>query len=95
MREENNYRKYSHDVVQHLEVIKRCLAVGFQIKDIQAMISKNSMSKEEQIHMYKEKILEIESIQKQLEESKQSLNEFIEQDVTCEHRFGKPSETQH
>lgn len=89
LRDENNYRNYSKDIIRHLEVIKNCLSIGFSIKDIQTMISKNGMSKEEQQHLYKEKISEIESIQMQLEESKQCLNELIQNDVTCEHEFGK------
>ncbi|MGE7828740.1 MerR family DNA-binding protein [Paenibacillus sp. NPDC093718] len=54
------------------------LAVGFSINDIKAMISKNGMSKDDQTRIIKEKISEIEEVQKKLEDSKENLYDILE-----------------
>lgn len=74
-----------------LGVVKNCLAVGFSINDIKSMISKNGISKEEQTRIIKDKIADIEAAQKNLEDSKQSLYDLLELDITCEDGFGKYS----
>ncbi|MEV5029551.1 MerR family transcriptional regulator [Paenibacillus sp. LPE1-1-1.1] len=88
-REKNNYREYAIEVTHYLEVVKKCLAVGFSINDLKAMISRNGMSKDEQTLILKEKISEIENVQKKLEDSKKNLYEILELDITCENGFGK------
>jgi MerR family transcriptional regulator, copper efflux regulator len=88
-REQNNYRDYALEITHHLEVVKKCLAVGFSINDIKAMISKNGMSKDDQTRIIKEKISEIEEVQKKLEDSKENLYDILELDITCEDGFGK------
>ncbi|ULO04987.1 MerR family transcriptional regulator [Paenibacillus sp. 19GGS1-52] len=92
LREQNNYRNYASEIIHHLDVVKNCLAVGFSINDIQSMISKNGISKDEQTSIIKEKIAGIEDAQKKLEDSKQSLYNILELDITCEDGFGKYSE---
>lgn len=47
------------------------------------------MSRYEQTRIIKEKIAEIENVQKKLEKSKQGLYDIIKLDLTCEHGFGK------
>ncbi|MGF9700384.1 MULTISPECIES: MerR family transcriptional regulator [Paenibacillus] len=89
LRDQNNYRKYAPDIIQYLEVVKQCLAVGFTIQDLQSMISKNGFSKMEQTSIIQEKISEIEEAQKKLEMSKQNLYNILESDITCEDGFGK------
>lgn len=89
VRDQNNYRDYALEMIHHLNVVKNCLSVGFSINDIQSMISKNGISKDEQTHIIKEKISEIEDAQKKLEESKQRLYDILKSDITCEHGFGK------
>lgn len=89
VRDQNNYRDYALEMIHHLNVVKNCLAVGFSINDIQSMISKNGISKDEQTHIIKKKISEIEDAQKKLEESKQRLYDILKSDITCEHGFGK------
>lgn len=69
-REQNNYRDYTSEITDYLEVVKNCLSMGFSIKDIKAMISRNGMSKEDRTHIIKEKISEIEMAQKKLDNSK-------------------------
>ena len=88
-RELNNYRDYALEVTQHLEVVKKCLAVGFSINDIKAMILKNGMSNDEQTRIIKEKISEIEAAQKKLDTSKKNLYDILELNITCEEGFGK------
>ncbi|WP_117170251.1 MerR family transcriptional regulator [Paraliobacillus sediminis] len=88
-RDQNNYRNYTPEIIHHLVVVKNSVAVGFSINDIHAMISKNGMSRYEQTHIIKEKISEIENVQKELEESKQGLYDILKLDITCEHGFGK------
>ncbi|WP_312883470.1 helix-turn-helix domain-containing protein [Paenibacillus germinis] len=88
-RELNNYRDYTLEVTHHLEVVKNCLAVGFSINDIKAMILKNGMSKDEQTRIIKEKISEIEDAQKKLDTSKKNLYDILELNITCEDGFGK------
>ncbi|HWO55065.1 MAG TPA: MerR family transcriptional regulator [Paenibacillus cookii] len=88
-REQNNYRDYASDIILYLEVIKKCLAVGFSINDIKAMISKNGLSHEDQSQLILEKISEIEHAQKKLEESKKELYDILETDIICEKGFGK------
>ncbi|MDQ0229193.1 helix-turn-helix domain-containing protein [Metabacillus malikii] len=88
-RDENNYRNYAIEVVHHLQVVKNCIAAGFSIHEIQAMISRESLSKDEQTDILKQKIRNIEEAQKRLEESKQSLYEIIDLDIVCESGFGK------
>lgn len=88
-RDQNNYRIYATEIVHHLNVVKNCLAVGFSIHDIKSMISKNKISKDEQTHILKEKIKNIEETQKKLDESKQSLYGILELDIVCEGGFGK------
>jgi len=83
-RELNNYRDYALEVTQHLEVVKKCLAVGFSINDIKAMILKNGMSNDEQTRIIKEKISEIEAAQKKLDTSKKNLYDILELNITCE-----------
>ena len=89
LRDQNNYRNYTSDIINHLDVVKNCVAVGFSINDIKSMISKNGMSRYEQTRIIKEKISEIEKAQKKLEESKQALYDMLKLDITCEHGFGK------
>ncbi|WP_059040752.1 helix-turn-helix domain-containing protein [Paenibacillus rubinfantis] len=89
LRDQNNYRVYDPEVIRYLNVVKNCLSVGFTIRDIKSMIAKNGMSKEEQTRTIKEKISEIENAQQKLEDSKKSLYELIEMDITCEEGFGK------
>lgn len=89
LRDQNNYRIYSSDIIHHLNVVKHCLAVGFSIQDIKSMISKNGMSKDEQVSLIQLKIAEIEAIQQQLDVSKQNLYDILRADITCEKGFGK------
>lgn len=89
LREQNNYRNYTLEIIHYLDVVKNCLAVGFSINDIKSMISKNGMSKDEQTRIIKEKIFEIEDAKKILEDSKQNLYGILELDITCEDSFGK------
>ncbi|MNJ40737.1 HTH-type transcriptional regulator ZntR [compost metagenome] len=89
LRDQNNYRIYSTDIIHHLNVVKHCLAVGFSIQDIKSMISKNGMSKEEHVSLIQMKIAEIEAAQKKLDESKQNLYNILKLDITCEKGFGK------
>ncbi|MDR6725890.1 DNA-binding transcriptional MerR regulator [Paenibacillus amylolyticus] len=89
LRDQNNYRIYTPGIIQHLEVVKQCLAVGFTIQDIESMISKNGFSESEQIFILKEKISEIEEAQLKLEHAKQSLNDILRLNITCEDGFGK------
>ncbi|WP_051421126.1 MerR family transcriptional regulator [Paenibacillus massiliensis] len=89
LRDHNNYRIYSSDIIHHLNVVKNCLAVGFSIQEIKSMISKNGMSKDEQVSLIQLKIAEIEATQQQLNVSKQNLYDILSADVTCEKGFGK------
>lgn len=87
-REQNNYRDYASEIIPYLEVVKKCLAVGFSINDIKAMISKNGMSKEDQSHIILEKISEIEHAQK-VGGFQKDLYDILETDIICEKGFGK------
>ncbi|WP_342438702.1 MerR family transcriptional regulator [Paenibacillus sp. FSL L8-0436] len=89
LRDQNSYRKYTLEIINHLDVVKKCLVVGFTINDIKSMISKNGMSKDEQTRIIKEKISEVEDAQRILEDSKQNLYNILELDITCESGFGK------
>lgn len=89
LRDSNNYRVYTLDIIHHLHVIKECLAVGFSIQEIKSMISKNGMTKDEHTRLITEKIAEIEAAQNKLEESKQNLYTLLSPNMTCEKGFGK------
>lgn len=89
LRDQNNYRDYAIEIIQHLNVVKNCLDVGFSIHDIKSMISKDGISKDEQTQILKEKITQIEDAQKKLDTSKQSLYDILEMDIVCEGGFGK------
>lgn len=89
LRDQNNYRVYDSGIVQHLDVVKQSLAVGFTIQDIQSMISKAGFSRNEQRSILQDKISEIEEIQKKLEHAKQNLYDILETDITCEDGLGK------
>ncbi|WP_234404971.1 MerR family transcriptional regulator [Paenibacillus bouchesdurhonensis] len=89
LREANNYRNYKIEIVHHLNVIKNCLTVGFSINEVKSMISKNKITKDEQTHFLKQKILEIEEAQKQLNASKQALYDILETGIVCESGFAK------
>ena len=89
LREENNYRNYAFEIIQHLDVVKNCIAVGFSIHDIQSMISKRGISKDEQTRIINDTLAEIENAQKKLENAKQSLYDILDLDITCEDGFGK------
>ncbi|MCW3794421.1 MerR family transcriptional regulator [Paenibacillus sp. LS1] len=89
LRDHNNYRIYADSIIQHLEVVKQCLAVGFTIHEIESMISKDGFSSNDQASIIQAKISEIEEAQKQLENSKQNLYEILKSDITCEDGFGK------
>lgn len=91
-RDQNNYRNYTIEIIHHINVVKNCLAIGFSIQDIKSMISKNRISKDEQTQILKEKIKEIENIQKKLDASKKSLHDILELDIVCEGGFGKINE---
>mgnify|MGYP001948182988 CR=1 FL=1 len=86
-RDHNNYRNYRPDII--LQVVKNCLAVGFSIHDVKAMISKNKLTKAEQTRILKEKIAEIDVTQAKLAASRQALVDIIDSDVVCECGFGK------
>ncbi|WP_339195694.1 MerR family transcriptional regulator [Paenibacillus sp. FSL K6-1122] len=89
LRDHNNYRIYAQSIIQHLEVVKQCLAVGFTIHEIQSMISKHGFSSNDQASIIQAKISEIEEIQNKLENSKQNLYEILKSNITCEDGFGK------
>ncbi|MGN7415769.1 MerR family transcriptional regulator [Paenibacillus sp. SAF-068] len=89
LRDHNNYRIYAQSIIQHLDVVKQCLAVGFTIHEIQLMIAKDGFSSKDQASIIEAKISEIEEAQKQLENSKQNLYEILKADITCEEGFGK------
>jgi DNA-binding transcriptional MerR regulator len=89
LRDQNNYRVYTSDIIQYLNVVKNCLAVGFSIGDIQSMISKNGIPKDEHVNLIQKKIAEIEAAQQKLDESKQKLYDILESDIICEKGFGK------
>jgi DNA-binding transcriptional MerR regulator len=89
LRDQNNYRVYDSGIVQHLDVVKQSLAVGFTIQDIQSMISKAGFSRNEQRSILQDKISEIEEVQMKLEHAKQNLYDILETDITCEDGFGK------
>ncbi|TCM89728.1 DNA-binding transcriptional MerR regulator [Paenibacillus sp. BK033] len=89
LRDQNNYRKYAAGVIPYIEVVKQCLAVGFSIHDIKSMISLHGITKEELTRIIRNKVSEIEEAQLKLENSKQSLYDILESDVTCEDGFGK------
>ncbi len=89
IRDHNNYRVYTSDIIHHLNVVKHCLAVGFTIRDIQSMISKNGIPKDEHVNLLQDKIAEIEAAQLKLEESKQQLYDILTSDIICEKGFGK------
>ncbi|GIO85578.1 hypothetical protein J25TS5_25100 [Paenibacillus faecis] len=89
VRDQNNYRVYTPDIIHHLSVVKHCLAVGFSIRDIQVMISMNGIPKDEHVNLIQNKIAEIEAAQQKLEESKQNLYDILESDMICEKGFGK------
>ncbi|WP_339257551.1 MerR family transcriptional regulator [Paenibacillus sp. FSL R5-0713] len=89
LRDQNNYRKYAQSIIQHLAVVKQCVAVGFTIHEIQSMISKNGFSSKDQASIIQARISEIEEVQKKLENSKQTLYELLKSDITCEDGFGK------
>lgn len=93
LREQNNYRNYTSDIIDYLQVVKNCLAVGFTISDIKSMISLNGITKEEQARIIKEKIAEIEAAQLNLENAKQTLYGLLQTDITCESGFGKHDRT--
>ncbi len=93
LREQNNYRNYSSEILDYLQVVKNCLAVGFTINDIKSMISLKGISKEEQARIIKEKIAEIEAAQLNLENAKQTLYGLLQTDITCENGFGKYDRT--
>ncbi|MEK3884655.1 MerR family transcriptional regulator [Paenibacillus sp. PL2-23] len=88
-RDQNNYRIYNVDILRHLEVVKTCLAVGFSIHDLKAMMAMKGIPKEEQARMLKHKISEIEAAQANLEKSKQALVDILGSNIWCEEGFGK------
>ena len=91
-RDENNYRNYTPQIIDHIKVVKNCLAIGFSINDIKSIIIKNKLTKEEQTQILQQKLTEIGAIQKELERSKQTLHDIIESDIVCEGGFGKINE---
>jgi MerR family transcriptional regulator, copper efflux regulator len=89
VRDENNYRNYNLGVIEHLNAVKACLNVGFTINEVESMILMDSISKEAQTLLLKEKILEVEDAQRKLQQSKHYLQTMLESDVSCEQGLGK------
>lgn len=89
LRDQNNYRVYTSDIIHHLNVVKHCLAVGFSIGDIQSMILKEGISKDEHVNLIQNKIAEIEAAQQKLDESKQKLYDILASNIIYGKGFGK------
>lgn len=92
VRDKHNYRHFEPGIIEHLNVVKACLTVGFSINEIKSMILMNGFSKESQNSILKDKISELENAQRKLEGSKQQLQTLLASNTICEHGFGKTNE---
>lgn len=91
LRDLNNYRVYDPDILNHLDVVKTSLNIGFSIGEIRSMITGMGCSIKEQHQLLEEKIAEIEHAQQKLEDAKKYLQSLIESGTVCAEGFGKSS----
>ncbi|MEN3971039.1 MerR family transcriptional regulator [Acinetobacter sp. BWR-L5] len=91
-RKSNGYREYSDNDLKQLLLIQQAQQVGFSLADIKAFLPSNVMgwNHDELIRTLKDKIIEIENMEKKLALSKQNLLMMITSinsrpdDISCE-----------
>lgn len=91
-RKSNGYREYSDNDLKQLLLIQQAQQVGFSLADIKAFLPSNVMGwdHDELIRTLKDKIIEIENMEKKLALSKQNLLMMITSinsrpdDISCE-----------
>lgn len=81
-RRENNYKEYTEEVLERLEIIKRAKHLGFTLKEIDEFMHSwltKSLSDAERIELFKSRILLIDQKIEKLNEVKGYINNRIEQ----------------
>lgn len=80
VREDNNYRDYTEEAVEHLRLIKRVQAVGFTLKEIKAVMEEKEGSKLEisrSIELLREKMVEMDFRKVELEQAQALLARML------------------
>lgn len=91
-RSASGYRKYSEDDLKLLNLIKKAQQVGFSLAEIRAMLplKANGWNHDMLLANLKQKVADIEKLERELAESKQSLLMVIQAidnkptDMSCE-----------
>lgn len=88
IRGKNNYRDYSEETIEHLNIIKRLQSVGFSLDEMTELfqeytVDKLTISKGiELIDLFCEKIREIEQKQIEFEQIHRTLNDMLEAKIS-------------
>lgn len=88
LRGKNNYRDYSEETIEHLNIIKRLQSVGFSLGEIKELfqeytVNKLTISKGiELIDLFREKIREIEQKQIEFEQIHRTLIDMLEAKIS-------------
>ncbi|MCR8656595.1 MerR family transcriptional regulator [Paenibacillus endoradicis] len=78
-RDDNNYRNYSFDVIEHLLMIKTVHSVGFSLKEITEIQSSNGddISIDKKIELIYRKLAEIEKQKEDLNKTEMILRKML------------------
>lgn len=79
IRDANNYRVYSEEIVEYLDDVKALLSADFSIEELSLLVNQQmNLSYEEKKKMVQRKIEAMEEIEKRLRKSKKFLNAILE-----------------
>lgn len=81
-RRENNYKEYSQEVIERLEIIKRAKHLGFTLKEIDEFMYSwltKSLTDEERISLFESRIQLIDQKINKLQEVKRYIENRIDQ----------------
>lgn len=81
-RRDNNYKEYSQEIIEKLQIIKRAKYLGFTLVEIQEFMDSwfnKTLSNEERIALFETRIAMVEDKIKALEEVKGHLKRRIEE----------------
>ena len=84
-REENNYRDYFEEAIEHLKMIKKLQGVGFSLAELKEIIQEhnaNTLTILKVTELIRQKMNEIERKKDEFEQIHRTLNKMLEYKIT-------------
>ncbi len=79
-REDNNYRRYTEEVIERIGMVKKGQLVGFSLTEIKSLLdawASGELTIEERISVYAEKVTELDERIRELQEMRDYLSSKI------------------